>query len=183
MRVGARSSIALRGFDPAPSTVSHSRFAERATRRRRHVWGSPSARMPPVDPPGGSNLRAPYRRPGSPSTISPRFPQVPPIATKALIRGRECTFRIEARRRPEVPCWAPPRTGRGWRRVRSWPSTPIRRSGRAARRSRVAAGRPDLSRCAETELRSHDDGEGYPTEGGRRRSVLSGRPGPGPRRQ
>ena len=73
--------------------------------------------------------------------------------------------------------------GPGSRRVRPRRSPRGRWSGRAARRSRVAAGRPDLSRCAEAELRSHDDGWGDPAEGGCGRSFCSGRPGPEPRRQ
>ena len=52
MRVGARSSIALRGFDPAPSTVSHSRFAG-APRDGDGMSGAARAQDAARRPPGG----------------------------------------------------------------------------------------------------------------------------------
>jgi hypothetical protein len=58
-----------------------------------------------------------------------------------------------------------------------------RGSGEAARLSRVAVGRPDLARCSESELRSHDEGVWHPVRGGCRRSVLFGRRRAKPRRQ
>jgi hypothetical protein len=58
----------------------------------------------------------------------------------------------------QARCQRGPAPGEPYGRVSPRPSPPGRGSGDPARRSRMAAGRPDLSRCAETLLRSHDDG-------------------------